>query len=61
MQCTKASYPSWQKARSVARRQMDKARRTTGKRVHQIEPYACTYCSHIHLTGHNETHLKKVG
>jgi hypothetical protein len=58
MTCYKDVFPSFQAARKVARRQMDMARRHTGKRVNTIEPYKCDHCGCIHLTGHNELKLK---
>jgi hypothetical protein len=58
MTCGKFSYPSFQEARKVARRQMDMAKRTTGKRVRSIDAYRCAHCNSIHLSGHNELKLK---
>jgi predicted N-formylglutamate amidohydrolase len=60
MTCGKFYYPSYQEARKVARRQMDMARRHTGRRVHTTEPYTCQLCNSIHLTSHSEPKLKAV-
>lgn len=60
MTCGKECFPSISAARKVARRQMDRAKRTTGRRVHHIDAYKCATCSEIHLTGHHETKIKKA-
>lgn len=60
MNCGKEVFPSITAARKVARRQMDRAKRTTGKRVHVIDAYRCATCTEIHLTGHHELKIKKA-
>lgn len=61
MTCMKDAFPSIVAARKVARRQMDHLKRHTGRRVQTIEAYRCDYCGMVHITGHNELKLKKVG
>lgn len=60
MTCGKEVFPSISAARKVARRQMDKAKRTKGRRVHHIDAYRCATCGLTHLTGHNELKLRRT-
>ena len=59
--CGKASYPTYTAARSAARRTVNYLKRTTGRSIHNLEPYYCNDCRSVHLTSHSNTKLKKVG
>lgn len=60
MTCGNEVFPSIVAARKVARRQMDRQKRTTGRRVTAIDAYRCNTCTKIHLTGHHEPRIKKA-
>lgn len=60
MTCWKDSFESFAQARKVARRQVDRAKRTTGKTIHTIEPYHCTTCNQFHVTSYSTPKLRKV-
>lgn len=60
MNCWKDGYDSYVQARRIARKTVDKAKRTTGRTIHNIEPYHCTNCHQWHVTGFHTPKLKKA-
>lgn len=60
MNCGKEGYDTYVLARKIARRTVDKAKRTTGRTIHNCEPYHCTHCHQWHVTGFNFTKIKKA-
>lgn len=60
MTCVKDAYDSFHLARKIARRMVDRTKRTTGRTTHTIEPYHCTNCGLFHVTSYSTPKLRKV-